>query len=347
MQSARLTTAASEQTQTPHYRMGERDQVIAAQEKIRRLEAENSKLREEFKPLVREVERAQVTASQCDRAVEDGKALQQQLIEQEEKHSHDRRLWGDESVKLRSQIAHLETESHAAQASAQSVQAMLEVTQRDLCAAREEIDQLRAEMLDQQEQAARHAAEMARSERERRVEAAQEARRRDAALEESILKIARETRGERFENEGGPPRRDQKEAKYEDASNYSQPSSPQSSAANIAAAARGGEESHGRYKCPHCYERRYRESLQCDIPDDKHLPSPRQDRQGESAHIATITAAQQEWDSTEADRQQHDSRTSHVFHSPQQSAASATSVGGGVRTNSCLQGFTHQLTRFL
>jgi hypothetical protein len=340
VQSARLIAAAVTQTQTPHYRMGERDQVIAAQDTIWRLEAENSKLREDIKPLVREVESGEKWREQCDRAVEAGNVLQQQLIEQEEQHSHDRRLWDDDSGKLRSQVAQLEADRHTAEVSAQSVRATLETTQRDLSAAREEIKQLRAEMLEQREQAARHEAEMAQSEQERRVEAAREARRRDAALEERILKIAREASGERFETAGGQLRQKQKEDQDEGASNYSQPSSPQSSTANIAAA-QGSEELHDRFKCPHCHARRSG-SPQRDIRDDKHLPSPRQDWQGEAPHIAAVTAAQEEWDSHEQGRQQHHRQTSYGSHSPQQSDTAAAPVEGRVRTNSCLQTFILQ-----
>ena len=114
-----------------------------------------------------------------DRAVENVSALQQKLIEQEAEHSQDRRRWEDEISKLRSQVGHLEAAEVAAET---SMQTTLENAQRDLSAARKEIEQLRAELLEPLEQAERHAAKMAGSEQERRAETAQEPRRRDAAM---------------------------------------------------------------------------------------------------------------------------------------------------------------------
>ena len=113
------------------------------------------------------------------RAVEDGSTLQQKLIEQAAEHSQDRRRWEDETGKLRSQVAHLEAVKHAAETSLQS---MLQVAQRDLSVARKEIEQLRAEMLEQRKQTERDVVTMAKRERERRAEAAQERWWRDTAM---------------------------------------------------------------------------------------------------------------------------------------------------------------------
>ena len=410
-QSRRLTTGAAVQTKTtaltkttsktamtPHFRMGERDQVIVAQEEIKRLEAANAKLRQEAKRLFREEEKGQVATRSRDRAVEGSNALQRKLIQQEaehsqdrrlweeesgklrnqvahleaenheaeilmqtivaqlelekEEHSQDRRLWEEESGKLRSQVAHLEAENHEAKTSMQTIAAQLEVekeehsqdrrlweeesgklrstlevSQRNLSAAREEIELLRAEMLQQREQAARHAAKMAESERVRRVEAAQEARQRDAALEEHILKLASEARGEQLHQDGVKlPQEHQDDG----ASSYTQPSGPPSPTAKYTSSAQESEEVHDSYKCPHCHARKFGGSLQHEIQGYRHVLLPRQEQQ--ATHTAAVSGTQQ-WDRSQQD---HDMRqTSPGIYSPQQSAASATPISRGVRRNGC------------
>ena len=301
--------------------MGERDQVIASQEEIKRLRAENAKLREEFKPLIREVENVQVAEASRDRAVDENDELRQQLNEQQTDNTRIRALWAEDCGRLRNQLAQLESEKCETETSMQTMRSTLETTQHELTAAREEIQQLRAEMLEQREQAARDAAKRAESERERRVEAAREARQRDAALEEHILQLARQVNEERLQDEGAQPRQEFKEDKDEGASSYTQPSSPQSSTANTI----GVQE---RQECPHCRAR-----MSGATHDDKQSLSNLTSLEHPAAHIAAVAAAQQEWDSNQQEHQRRNRGSPSGYHLPQRSTASAAALESGVGMN--------------
>lgn len=302
--------------------MGERDQVIASKEKIKQLESENARLRQDFKPLVREVEKGQIAESKRDRAIEDCNALKRQLTEQQAEHAQAQRRMEDDNSKLRDQVERLETDNREAEVGIQTLRSTLESTQRELSAARDEIEQLRAEMLERREQAARDAAKIAEVERDRRVEVARETLRQDAALESHILKLAKQVGAEPADHDGTSSQLDHRED--EGASSYTQPSSPQSSTANIAA--HRSEERQDGYECPHCHGRKPGVSQ-----DHDHVPAPRRERQ--AAHVAVVAAAQHERDSNQQDQPQRNGRASHRFYSPQQSAASAAALAGMVSTN--------------
>jgi hypothetical protein len=333
--------------------MGERDQVIAAKGEISKLKEENARLRADVTPLVREAQKVQQVEVKHDRILEDNTALRQQVIQHEAEHSRIRMMWEEDAEGLRKQVQQGQQEKLEAEEATQHLRTTVESTQRELAASRLEIKQVRAEMAEQQERAAREAAEMAERERERRVEAAREARRKDAALEEYILKLANQLEEQRVDGGGGGGGGGggarQKDEKDEGASSYTQPSSPPSSAVNGGGGSGGADDvGQSHFACPHCQGRSSPgASPHMHGQGQEHPPPPptqqQQQQQRGAAHIAAVDAAHREWDISHQGRGisyqgqgigAGGVQSPNLYYSPQQSAAAAAALGGAVRMHS-------------